>query len=339
MKIKLVQIRDGRGQRRIGLVDEPELRLLRPEYDSVFRFASRAINGGEAVSDLIELSLTGDKLFYDDIYYGKSDWRLLPSFDQPDNPLSCMVSGTGLTHKANVEKSDQMQGVASRASGRTDSQIMYQWGVEGGKPASGVPGAQPEWFFKGNGVTLKGHGEALDVPFYARDGAEEAEVAGLYLINENGQPWRIGYTQGNEFSDHEMGKQNHLYLGPSKLRSCAIGPEVVLNPDFTDIHGKVFILRNQEVFWESELRSGEMNMIHSLENLEFHHFKHVQHRVPGQVHIHYFGTSSCSYNAGLSLLEGDLMRVSFEGFGRPLENTLRKGEDDAPSLKAKPLLI
>ena len=84
---------------------------------------------------------------------------------------------------------------------------IYEWGVEGGFPAKGTIGVQPEWFYKGNGLHLRAHGETLEVPSFANDGGEEPEIAGIYIIDEEKTPWRIGFTTGNEFSDHVMEKK------------------------------------------------------------------------------------------------------------------------------------
>ena len=50
---------------------------------------------------------------------------------------------------------------------------------------------------------------------------------------------------GNEFSDHQFEKKNYLYLASSKLRTCAIGPELVLDPDFDRVPGEVTIERGR----------------------------------------------------------------------------------------------
>ena len=67
----------------------------------------------------------------------------------------------------------------------TDSMRMFQWGVEGGRPAPGEIGIAPEWFYKGTGAILRGPFEPLTVPAYAEDGGEEAELAGIYIIGED----------------------------------------------------------------------------------------------------------------------------------------------------------
>jgi hypothetical protein len=63
-------------------------------------------------------------------------------------------------------------------------------------------------------------------------------------------------------------------------------------------------------------------LAYSLANLEYHHFKYSNHRVPGQVHIHFFGADAFSFGEQVLLEEGDVMEVFWEGMGRPLFNTL-----------------
>jgi hypothetical protein len=204
-----------------------------------------------------------------------------------------------------------------------DSMKIFRWGVEGGKPASGKIGIAPEWFYKGTGAMLRGPGEPLDVPSYAEDGGEEAEIAGVYFIGANGIPRRIGMAVGNEFSDHKFEKRNYLNLAGSKLRTCALGPELVIDPEFQSVPGTVTIERGGKVLWSQEILTGEMEMCHSVGNIEHHHFKFEGHRRPGDVHVHYFGACSLSFGAGILLQHGDIMDVSFVGFGRPLRNPLR----------------
>ncbi|HOB33320.1 MAG TPA: GguC protein, partial [Verrucomicrobiota bacterium] len=109
----------------------------------------------------------------------------------------------------------------------------------------------------------------------------------------------------------------------SKIRTCAIGPELVVNPEFNSVPGRVVLLRGDAELWSKDIRTGEAGMCHSLQNIEHHHFKFETHRRPGDVHVHYFGACSISFGAGVQLKDGDLMRVHFEGFGRPLCNPVR----------------
>jgi len=204
---------------------------------------------------------------------------------------------------------------------------MYLWGVEGGHPKRGKIGVQPEWFYKGNGAILKAHGDSLHIPSYGNDGGEEPEIAGIYINDKKGNPWRIGFATANEFSDHVMERKNYLYLAPSKIRNCALGPELVITDDFTNIEGKVSIIRNDRTFWEQKINTGEMNMSHSLENLEYHHFKYESHRIPELAHIHFFGADAFSFGDKITLQDDDIMVVTWNGMGRPLKNRLKQAEE------------
>lgn len=316
---RLVQLKRG-DTRRVALVEEPHLRLL-DGCSSIYELASSAINGKVKLSDLARERSTGEVLEYDPIYRGQSDWRILPAIDHPTEPARCLVSGTGLTHLGSARNRQSMH--AASEADLTDSMKMFRWGIEGGSPAPGSIGTAPEWFYKGTGTILRGHGEALDVPPYAGDGGEEAELAGIYLIAPDGQPYRIGMAGGNEFSDHVFEKTNYLNLAGSKLRSCSLGPELRVDPDFKSVPVEVKIERGGNLLWSKTFRSGEAEMCHSLANIEHHHFKYEAHRRPGDVHVHFFGTDGLSFSDGVSLKDGDVMQVSVTDFGRPLRNPLR----------------
>ena len=96
-------------------------------------------------------------------------------------------------------------------------------------------------------------------PPYGDGGGEEAEVAGIYLIGEDGQPWRLGMAIGNEFSDHVTEKFNYLWLAHSKLRQCSFGPELRTGPLPSAVTGLfqgalLFFLLASDVFIEYRLR-------------------------------------------------------------------------------------
>ena len=329
--MRLVQLMDARGIRRVALVDEPQLRLL-ASYHSVYALAHAAESSLRAV---VENDLSDDTLDYDSVYTGASPWHLLPPLDHPNEPARCMVSGTGLTHLASAANRQAMHAAAVDAP--TDSMRMYQWGVEGGKPPAGQAGIAPEWFYKGSGAVLRGHGDPLLVPSYAEDGGEEPEIAGLYVNDVGGAPVRVGFAQGNEFSDHRFEKRNYLNLAGSKLRNCSIGPELLVNAAFKSISGTVSIERSGQMIWSAPIKTGEEAMSHSLANIEHHHFKFESHRRPGDVHIHYFGASAFSFGAGVTLDDGDIMQVAFEGCGRPLRNPLRTERTGQPIVTVRKL--
>jgi hypothetical protein len=330
---RLVQVQNGVA-RAVALVEDPRLQLL-DGVKSIFRLAQEAVASKTSITALVQKKATGEFLDYDPIYNGKSEWRLLPPIDHPDEPARCLVSGTGLTHLGSAENRQKMH--LARESELTDSMKMFRRGVEGGKPAPGKIGVAPEWFYKGCGTILRAHGEPLDVPAYAEDGGEEAEIAGVYFIDTAGQPRRIGMAIGNEFSDHKFERKNYLNLAASKIRTCALGPELVLDPEFQTVPGKVTIERRGRELWSKEIATGENEMCHSLANLEHHHFKFETHRRPGDVHVHYFGACALSFGDGVQLADGDVMGISFGGFGRTLRNPMRVVRHKSILIAVQPL--
>lgn len=332
--MNLVQLQHSILGRRVGLVKEPDIVLLDASITSTFQFFQSSLTPDESVHTLLDELLTKDTLAYDPIYKSKSDWHLLPPIDCHDDPFRCMITGTGLTHKASAANRQKMH-ESEKENSLTDSMKMYKMGEEGGKPAAGKIGVQPEWFYKGNGLSLKGHAQPLLVPNYADDGGDEPEIAGVYLISAEGIPHRLGFVQGNEFSDHVMEKKNYLYLAPSKIRSCSIGPELVMNISFDSIPGKVSIVRGGNPLWSKEIRTGEDAMSHSLANLEYHHFKYDQHRIPGQLHIHFFGAGAFSFGENIRLENQDEMHISFQNMGRPLINPVQIDDSDEKSHTVK----
>lgn len=328
--MRLIQLNSPNG-RRLGMVDGETIRLLESR-NSVHALASAALQAATALATTAEQDLSDERLDYEEIYAGASAWRILPAADHPEESARCMVSGTGLSH---IRSAASRQAMHAAGETVTDSMRMYQWGLEGGRPAPGVPGVSPEWFYKGTGAILRAHNDPLDIPPYAEDGGEEPEIAGVYIVDPQGQPRRIGMAAGNEFSDHQFEKRNYLYLASSKLRTCALGPEMIVDPDFARVSGEVGIERNGETLWSKAIQTGEEAMCHSLANMEHHHFKFALHRRPGDVHIHFFGADAFSFGEGVHLTNGDVMQVRFEGFGKPLRNTVRvlPGEDSLVAVR------
>lgn len=330
---RLVQLEKGSG-RRVALVDEPQIRLL-ADCSSVYELAQSAVEQGATLSETARHRATGESLDYDAVHRGRSEWRILPPIDHPTEPARCLISGTGLTHLGSARDRQSMH--AKSAEDLTDSMKMFRLGMEGGRPPAGKIGAAPEWFYKGNGTMLRAHNEPLDVPAFALDGGEEAEIAGIYIVDSAGRPRRIGMAGGNEFSDHRFEKTNYLYLASSKLRTSALGPELVLDPKFDSVRVDVAIERAGGTLWSKAIRTGESEMCHSLANIEHHHFKFDAHRRPGDVHIHFFGTDYLSFGDGVQLADGDIMNIQFEGFGRALRNPVRIAPGSRELIEVTPL--
>lgn len=251
------------------------------------------------------------------------DGRLLPPITHPD-PSHLHLTGTGLTHLGSASARDAMhQKPGADAEAKlTDSMRMFRMGLEAGKPAGAEPGVQPEWFYKGNGANLAAPGTPLTSPFFAEDGGEEPEIAGIYVIGDDGTPFRVGFAISNEFSDHVMERRNYLYLAHSKLRPASFGPEIRIGAPPADIRGISRIRRDGKVIFEKPFLSGEENMSHSFANLEHHHFKYGLFRGPGDIHVHMFGTATLSFADGVRTQAGDEFEIEAEGFGLPLRNRL-----------------
>lgn len=304
--------------RAVAALDEQGHAHIVKAADTVLALAQLALSRGESLAVLAAASL-GEKVALDDV-------TLLCPIDHPDD-AHLLISGTGLTHMGSAEGRDKMHKAASSGEA-TDSMKMFLMGLEGGKPPAGEIGAQPEWFYKGDGSILVAPGEPLHRPAFAGDGGEEPEIAGIYMIDERARPVRLGYALGNEFSDHVTERVNYLWLAHSKLREAALGPELFLGDLPADIRGMVAIRRDGATIWEKPFLTGEANMSHTLANLEHHHFKYGQFRRPGDVHVHFFGTATLSFTDGITAQPGDVFEVRAAPFMMPASNPLAVAADE-----------
>ncbi|OHT21438.1 AraD1 family protein [Edaphosphingomonas haloaromaticamans] len=301
-----------------------------PGATSIHALALRAIGEGRSLADIVAALGTGDAV---DIAAELAAGRLLSPIDHED-PAHLILSGTGLTHLGSAEGRDKMHREAAAAAAKTDSMRMFLEGLEGGKPAPGETGQQPEWFYKGDGSQLVGPGDALTMPAFAQDGGEEPELAGIYIIGPDGTPFRLGLCLANEFSDHVTERHNYLWLAHSKLRQAALGPELLVGELPDNVAGASRILRDGETLWEKPFLSGEANMSHSFANLEAHHFKYDLFRRPGDIHVHFYGTATLSFTDGVRTREGDVFEIAAAPFTLPLRNPLARAGEATVMVKA-----
>jgi hypothetical protein len=315
----LIQLRDRSGRRIVAAAANGAPARRINNVESSYALAMVAIEQGRSLRDLAS-ELASDETV--DLSAAESEGRLLAAIDH-DDPACVHLTGTGLTHLGSAEGRDKMHKAAA-AGAATDSMRMFLMGVEGGKPEGADPGCQPEWFFKGDGSCLVGPGDDLCSPDFALDGSEEPEIAGIYIIDADGKPRRLGFVLANEFSDHVTERHNYLWLAHSKLRPAAIGAEVLTGALPDEVRGTSRIIRAGETIWEKPFLSGEANMSHSIANLEHHHFKYEQFRRPGDVHVHFFGTATLSFAEGVTTEEGDIFEIGADAFRLPLGNRLTK---------------
>ena len=315
--MRLVQFIDASNEKKTGIVAEDKIQVLKTVssvYELFHLYEEENMTIEKAALQLRSNITTDYKSLID-------QWRILVPLNHPD-PYHTWITGTGLTHLGSAVSRNKMHEAIQSGQTLTDSMKMFRMGEENGKMQNGIPASQPEWFYKGNGLIAIAPGQAIHSPSFSLDGGEEPEIAGLYIINRHGIPVRIGFSLGNEFSDHVMEKINYLYLAHSKLRQCAYGPEILLGDLPADITGTSKIIRNNTVIWEKQFLTGETNMSHNIANLEHHHFKYKMFRQAGDVHVHFFGTSALSFLDNIKTQNGDVFEISATALGKPLTNPL-----------------
>tara|TARA_B100001250_G_C19813626_1_gene797031 strand:- start:1719 stop:2750 length:1032 start_codon:yes stop_codon:yes gene_type:complete len=332
--MKLIQLSNVDNSRIVGLVLENKvfnITKANNEFETTYKLINYSITNNQNLDELLNKLLDKSNpidFSYDEILNSNNKNELpkiLVPIDHPD-PYRLFISGTGLTHTGSVKSRDMMHNDNEEKKDQTDSAKMFQMGIEGGKPEEGKIGVAPEWFYKGNGTNLKGPNDLLEIPNFSLDGGEEPEVVGCYFIDPEGNPVRLGFTLGNEFSDHETEQINYLYLAHSKMRNCSIGPELDTSLEFKDISINCDIERDGgKIYKSGPIKSGEEYMSHSLSNMEYHHFKYDIHRLPGDLHLHYFGTSQLSYSTrDWKFKSGDKIIISSEEFDGSLKNEVKK---------------
>lgn len=328
--MRLVQFERPDGSRAIAASRDDSATEI-PGFASVRALALAAIAKGGTLSQMVEAAGAGAKI---DVASLLAEGRVLAPIDHSDS-AHMFVTGTGITHLGSANARNAMHKKIAGAGGdMSDSMKMYQLGIEGGKPGPGMTGAQPEWFYKGDGSCVVRPGAPLAMPDFALAGGEEAEIVGVYVIADDGTPWRIGFVLGNEFSDHVVEQQNYLYGAHSKLRVCSFGPEMLVGDLPVDTRGVSRVRRGGAVLWEGEFLSGEANMSHSLANLEHHHFKYSMFRRPGDIHCHFFGAATFSFAHGVRAQAGDEFELDVPAFGKALRNRLAVSSELTPSVRA-----
>jgi hypothetical protein len=327
MVLRLVQFKTKDGGRAVAALGKDASGQVVQGVTTSYALAQKAIANGASLQATVDALGLGETV---DIRAALAEGRMLAPIDHEDS-AHLIVTGTGLTHLGSAEGRDAMHKKLSGGDDLTDSMKMFKLGLEQGKPAPGQDGAQPEWFYKGDGTSVVAPETAFASPDFAQDGGEEPEIVGLYLIGPDGTPHRLGFALGNEFSDHITERFNYLWLAHSKLRQCAFGPELLTGTLPGAITGRSRVRRGNETIFDKLFLSGEDNMSHSIANLEAHHFKYDGFRRPGDVHVHFFGTATLSFSAGVQTQDGDIFEIEADAFLLPLRNALGR----APAADAK----
>jgi hypothetical protein len=329
MALRLIQLQTADKRRLVAMLEDSERATPLAGIESVYALARSAIDDGISLADAVARRRTKETIMLGDAANGL---RLLAPIDHPD-PSHLHLTGTGLTHLGSAESRDKMHALAAAGGAQTDSMRIFLQGLEGGKPAEGSVGCQPEWFYKGNGFSVAATNEDLPVPSFALDGGEEPEIAGIYVIDAAGTARRLGFCLANEFSDHVTERENYLWLAHSKLRQASLGAELLTGQLPADIRGTSALQRGGETIWQKPFLSGEDNMSHTVANLEHHHFKYDLFRKPGDVHVHFFGCGTLSFADGVRTQQGDVFEIRADAFLLPLRNRMRAAAPAAFSVQ------
>jgi hypothetical protein len=318
MSLRLIQMIDTGGARLVAAATVGTTARRIKGATSVYALASEAISANTTLPALLDKHGYGEEI---DLTEALRHKRILAPVDHSDS-ARVLLTGTGLTHLGSADARDRMHAKAHSADA-SDSMKMFRMGLEGGKPAAGQVGVQPEWFYKGDGRSIVAPESPLLSPEFAADAGEEPELAGIYLIAADGTPCRLGFTLANEFSDHVTERTNYLYLAHSKLRCASLGPELLVGELPADIRGTARITRDGQAIWQKPFLTGEANMSHHVRNLEHHHFKYDLFRRPGDLHVHFFGTATLSFSDGIKTQPGDVFEIEAQPFLLPLRNPLK----------------
>src|SRR5271165_5440971 len=144
---RLIQFRQD-GQTRVALVRDAEAVLPLGIEGGTYGLAQRAIQEGRLIREIVEVLEKSEQVPYQGLI---DAGVIMPPITHPD-AAHCCVSGTGLTHLGSADTRDSMHVKLNDESGAlTDSMRMFKLGLDGGRPDSGKIGAQPEWFYKGDG--------------------------------------------------------------------------------------------------------------------------------------------------------------------------------------------
>ncbi|WP_325892661.1 AraD1 family protein [Grimontia sp. NTOU-MAR1] len=286
---------------------------------TTYDLALMAIESSVPLTFVIDSLLSEKTLSYHKLI---EDGLVLSPLHHPDQAHT-FVTGTGLTHLGSADTRASMHSkIQQDDSTLTDSMKMFKMGIEDGIATESRYASQPEWFYKGNGSIVQKPFGKMPSPSFAQDAGEEPEIVGAYINDSVGNPHRIGFAIGNEFSDHITERHNYLWLAHSKLRNCSFGPELLIGDIPQSLEGTSKILRDGDVIWEKPFVTGESNMSHNIRNLEHHHFKYSLFRHPGDVNIHFFGTSTLSFADSIKTIDGDVFEIEVPQFGRALSNRL-----------------
>lgn len=138
MTLRLLQHRAPSGERGV-IAAQGDSAAFVVGFTSIRALALHAIAQGISLTAAVAAAPKGDAV---DIAAEFEAGRLLAPIDHDDD-AHVLLTGTGLTHLGSAEGRDKMHREAAAVEKQTDSMRMFLEGLEGGKPAPGETGQQP----------------------------------------------------------------------------------------------------------------------------------------------------------------------------------------------------
>jgi hypothetical protein len=167
--MRLIQFVAEDGRAVAAIADGTAPRVVRtPRVCAILRWKRTAL--GRSLAETVEAHGLGDAVDYDRLAAEK---RLLVPLDHPE-PSRVVLALTGLTHLGGAQTRDSMH-VKLQGADLTDSMKMFKMGLEGGKPAAGAVGVQPEWAWKGDGTWIVHQSSRSSFPATRKTAARRAK--------------------------------------------------------------------------------------------------------------------------------------------------------------------
>jgi hypothetical protein len=288
--MRLVQFRDGDGRRAVALSHADGHRVL-DEIETIYELVLAALEAGDSLS---KTATSFQSTRTVDLDAAEREGRLLPPLEHPV-PTRCWVTGS-----------------------------------EGAAGTRADDAAAASWFFRGSGSTLIAAGQPLPVPAFAPAGLPAAQLAGLYVIADDGVPCQVGWCLAHPVIDRALAGGGGA--GHARLRATAVGPEVLLGELPGALPATARILRGSKLLSEQSFDLGPATMARGFADLARDHFRYGMHRRPGDVHVHCFGSGAVATTAEAATPD-QVFELACPALGRPLRNRLATVDVTAPAVR------
>ncbi|WP_395298437.1 aminotransferase class I/II-fold pyridoxal phosphate-dependent enzyme [Kitasatospora hibisci] len=167
-------------------------------------------------------------------------------------------------------------------------------------------------------------GQPLVVPAEPVVIIEEAEMALVYVNDDQGVPHYAGYTFGNDLCDIGLHRIDPGYTASGKLCDTAFSPHLFLGEPRAAT-GRVTIERDGRPAWEGKFDCGADALWFRVDDLVDRAFSFPALRRPGLVNYVLTGADLSSFHDGFHLTDGDHIVIDIASHGVVLSNPLQFG--------------